>query len=39
MSKEKRIRRGVDWLQIIAWIIGFSALAIIAYGIIKSIIG
>lgn len=29
----------ISWLQIIAWLIGFSALAVIIYGIIRVLIG
>jgi len=29
----------ISLLQIIAWIIGFTALGVIAYGIIKSLTG
>jgi hypothetical protein len=37
MVSKKKLR--VNWLQIIAWIIGFSALAVISYGIIISLNG
>ena len=30
-------RNRIHWLQIIAWIIGFTALAVITYGIIRTL--
>jgi len=35
----KKRENKISWLQIIAWLIGISALGVIVYGIIKSLTG